>query len=140
MKFLYLATTTTTTTTVANLPAQCYSYSSISDATRLVTAAGGMGSDYGAFPGTYTSWYRIDGASGTQITTTIPNYSQCDALYPGWYASSMPAYGNTVIGTVCYVYTTICYYSNTILVTNCGAYYVYALTNTPTYYTRYCTD
>ncbi len=138
---LYLGTTTTTTTnitTVASLPPQCTYYSSINDPTRLATAAGGTASDLSLFSGTYV-WYRFYGAGGTQIITSAPNYNQCGTYYSGWYAGTMPTYGNTFNGTVCYVFTSICSYSNMILVTNCGSYYVYGLIDPPVSYARYCT-
>jgi hypothetical protein len=138
IRSLYLATTTTTTTTAANLPSQCSTYTPINDATRLATAAGGLGTDYYLFPVTY-SWYSFYGSGGTQIVTSAPNANQCGTEYSGWYTGAMPTYGNTVTGTVCYVYTTICSISNMILVTNCGSYYVYGLISVPTYYARYCT-
>jgi len=139
MTSLYLATTTTTITTAAILPTQCSLYTSINDATRLATAGGGSATDQSLFSSTYT-WYRFIGGSGTQIVTSAPNYNQCGTYYSGWYAGTMPTYGNTLSGTVCYVFTNICSYSNMILVTNCGSYYVYGLiyltTASPA---RYCT-
>jgi hypothetical protein len=91
------------------------------------------------FGGTYV-WYRFYGSGGTQIVTSAPAYNRCGGTYSGWFSSTMPTSGNTMIGTVCYVSgTNICVYQNTILVTNCGSYYVYGLINSPALYARYCT-
>jgi hypothetical protein len=134
--YFYLATTTTTTT--PSLPSQCSSYTPMTDASRLATASGGYASDLGVFSSTYV-WYRFYGAGGTEITTFPPNYFQCGGYFSGWYSGTMPTYGGNSTGTVCYVYTTVCYYSNTILVTNCGSFYIYGLVNPPVTYARYCT-
>ena len=138
IRFYCLVTTTTTTTAV--LPIQCSSYSFVNDPTRLATAAGGSASDISMFSSTYV-WYRFYGSGGTQIVTTTPAINRCGTVYPGWYASAMPNYGDTVIGTVCYAIssTSICRYSNLVLVTNCGSYYVYGLIDPPAVSTRYCT-
>lgn len=133
-----LATTTTTTTTTTNLPSQCLTYSPINDPTRLATATGNVFSDAAAFTAGYT-WHRFIGAGGDDIVTTAPPGYRCGGYYSGWFVGVPPTYGTTVSGTVCYSYSTVCQLSNTILMTNWGTYNVYALTNTPTTYARYCT-
>lgn len=135
---LYLATTTTTTTMIANL-SQCDIYLTIDDGTRLATAPGNTFNDVSSFSGVYT-WCRFNGASGTRIVTSPPASNRCGGSYSGWYAGNMPTYGHTVNGTVCYVSSNACNYINTILVTNCGPYYVYGLVDPPINYGRYCTE
>ncbi len=130
--------TTTTTTITVSLPQQCSYYTFINDPTRLATAPSGLGNDNTFFSGSYV-WYRFYGNGGSQIITSAPNVSRCGGSYSGWYAGSMPTYGNTLSGTVCYVNSNICSYSNMILVTNCNSYYVYGLISAPASYARYCT-
>jgi hypothetical protein len=121
------------------LPSQCSAYTPINDPTRLATAGYGNASDSSYFSPVFV-WYCFMGAGGTQIITSAPSVDQCGTNYTGWYASTMPTYGNTLIGTVCYVdITNICNWSNMILVTNCGSYYVYGLIAPPIAYARYCT-
>ena len=130
-------TTTTTTTTSITLPAQCFSYTTNSDPTRLATYTSGSQMDN--WLGTTTTWVRFTGLAGTEIVTWSPGGYNCDTIYTGWYVSTMPSLGSTVSGIVCYSYITgICPLFNTIYVTNCGSFYVYGLVNPPTV-ARYCT-
>ena len=140
IKSFCLATTTTTTTTSVVLPTQCIAYSFINDPTRLATAVGGSTSDSLIFTSTH-AWYRFYGSGGTEIVTTIPSFNRCGGLYTGWYTGTMPNYGATVSGLVCYVTssTNVCLYTSQILVTNCGGYYVYGLVDPPLSSARYCT-
>lgn len=133
-------TTTTTTTTSAVLPTQCSAYSFLNDPTRLATAGAGSVSDNAIFTGAYV-WYRFFGSGGTEIVTTIPSINRCTTVYTGWYAGTMPSSGTTITGSVCYVGSSSnpCLYTNQILVTNCGGYYVYGLIDPPVNSARYCT-
>ncbi|CAF3661372.1 unnamed protein product, partial [Adineta steineri] len=133
-----MTTTTTTTTTTTSTAAQCYSYTTMNDVTRLATAGSGYTSDYSLF--STGTWIRFSGAGGTQITTSSPGQYHCTAQYTGWYSGSLPSSGETVNGTVCYTYSaSSCYYANIISVTNCGSFYVYDLVNPSISYMRYCT-
>ncbi|CAF4081479.1 unnamed protein product [Adineta steineri] len=133
-----MTTTTTTTTTTTSTAAQCYSYTTMNDVTRLATAGSGSTTDYGLF--STGTWVRFSGAGGTQITTSSPGLYRCTTYYSGWYSGSLPSSGETVNGTVCYTYSSSsCYYANIISVTNCGSFYVYDLVNPPVSNSRYCT-
>lgn len=85
-------------------------------------------------------WVRFSGAGGTQLATSAPGSNQCGTQATGWYSSSLPTSGVTVNGTVCYQWSSnTCNWSNTILVTNCGAFYVFGLIMPPACNLRYCT-
>jgi hypothetical protein len=117
----------------------CYSYTIINDATRLVTAAGGSACDQSLFSSSITL-VRFTGAGGTKIVTTTPSIKQCGTQATGWYNGTMPAWGMTVNGTVCYSWSSnTCNWSNMITVTNCSSYYVYGLISPAHCTLRYCT-
>ncbi|CAF3969721.1 unnamed protein product, partial [Adineta steineri] len=133
-------TSITTTTTSVALPAQCFSYTSITDATRLATYAGsGSVCDQSTFS-TTPVWVRFSGAGGTMLVNYYPSIYRCHTDAPGWYTGSLPAVGSTVSGTVCYYWSGYtCNWSNSVSVTNCNGYYVYALIRPPVCNLRYCT-
>ena len=127
-----------TTTTTITLPAQCFSYTTNSDATRAVRYASGSQNDN--WMNTTTIWIRFTGAAGTEIVNWSPGGYNCDTTLTGWYVSPMPSYGSTIDGIVCYAHTsTICNTFNTIYVTNCGSFYVFGLVRPPSSSARYCT-
>ena len=139
------AVTTVTATTISvitarSLPSECYNYSSISDSTRLATATTGtIACDQIMFSSTIT-WWRFVGVGGTQIVSSAPSSYRCGTDASGWYTGPMPASATTVNGTVCYVWlSSNCHWSNTILITNCGSFYVYGLVDPPNCNLRYCT-
>lgn len=115
---------------------------SINDGSRLVSQGSGTLSDTAWLTST-TKWVRFIGASGTELATYTYGVNTCGTTYTGYYTSSLPSPSETVAGTVCfYVSATYpCYYlyAVTILVTNCGSYYVYGLTSPPLSSARYCT-
>lgn len=132
--------TTTTTATMTSSTPQCSSYTIINDSTRLATAAGGTSCDSPLFNST-TTWIRFSGSGGTQLVTSAPSISACDAQAPGWYSGSLPISGNTVTGEACYAWSSNdCYWSNTIQVTDCGSFYVWGLVSPPECSLRYCTE
>ncbi len=122
------------------MPHQCYSYITIDDASRLTSTGGGDASDTYVFTSS-TTWIRFNGAGGTQMATTSPGYGYCGTDYSLWYGGTMPTFGATVSGTVCYPYSiySSCYYACTISVTNCDSFYVYGLVAPSICYARYCT-
>lgn len=123
------------------LPSQCYTYSTINDPSRSVTADVGSNQCDASFTPDNT-WYRFVGNGGTQIPTTSTPPNQCGTQVTGWYAGSMPAISETVNnGQVCFAWNNNpCRWSNTIGVTNCGSFYVYRLTLPPVCAARYCTE
>ena len=86
-------------------------------------------------------WVRFSGAAGTMLATCPVHYTNCDTNSAGWYSGMFPSLaGDTTSGTVCYSWlTNTCLYNNTISVTNCNGYYVFALTSSPRCSLRYCT-
>jgi hypothetical protein len=86
------------------------------------------------------TWVRFSGAAGTQISTSVVAKSHCSTHATGYYTGVMPSVGVTITGTVCYNWEeNICNWNNSISVTNCNGYYVYALIAPPTCHLRYCT-
>ena len=135
--FLDSATTMITTTSV-NLPAECYTYTPTNDLTRLSTYTGGLGDDAVSFTIAGVE-YRFVGSSGTNLAQSATSLYGCGGYYTGWYSGTMPTYGNTVSGTVCFVMSSNCTYISMISLTNCGSYNVYDLAPAPITYGRYCT-
>ena len=106
--------------------------------TRLSTNTGGLGSDTASFT-VAGVWYRFVGSSGTDLAQSATSFYRCGGYYTGWYSGSMPTYGNTVSGAVCFVVSNTCTYISIISITNCGLYNVYDLAPSPITYGRYCT-
>ncbi len=86
-------------------------------------------------------WIRFSGAAGTLLANCPVVNSHCNTNSAGWYSGVYPSTaGDTTNGTVCYTwpgYT--CLYNNSISVTNCNGYYVFALASSPRCSLRYCT-
>ncbi|CAF3014499.1 unnamed protein product [Rotaria sp. Silwood2] len=59
----------------------------------------------------------------------------------GWYDGTMPSStGQVLNGTACFTwYTSICRFSSSISVANCGSFYIYYLPPPPACMMRYCT-
>lgn len=110
------------------------------DGTRNAAYGNNDTCDLTAFSST-PMWIRFSGAAGTLLANCPVNIYHCGARSTGWYTGIYPsAAGDTTNGTVCYNWPgNTCVYSNSISVTNCNGYYVYALINTPTCFLRYCT-
>ncbi|UJR34251.1 hypothetical protein I4U23_021655 [Adineta vaga] len=133
-------TSATSTTTSVALPAQCSSYTMITDATRLATGgAPTIICDNILFTATPV-WIRFSGSAGTMLVNYAPTTYRCNTHAPGWYTGSLPAVGSTVSGTVCYNWSgNTCNWSNSISVTNCNGFYLYRLIAPPVCSLRYCT-
>ncbi|CAF2336463.1 unnamed protein product [Rotaria sp. Silwood2] len=91
-----------------------------------------------------TDWYRFIAPAGTQLATTPVSTSYCGTNYGGWFNGSLPTtVGAVTSGTVCVNYGgNLCYstYSlSSILVTNCGDFYVFYLRAMTSCNFRYCT-
>lgn len=124
------------------LPAQCFSYTTNTDSTRLYTSSSywyGANNDNNLVAG----WYRFTGGGGTKLITNQPSTtSVCGASYPGWWNGTLPGkIGATNVGNACFFTGISCTSPiSPIMATNCGSYYVFYLMPTPccTSY-RYCT-
>lgn len=87
-------------------------------------------------------WYRFTGQAGVRMADAcVPKY-RCGTYVPGWLDGGHPTAGQgRVKRKVCFHGPSgCCQWSNDILVRNCGPYYVYYLTPTPTCNLRYCGD
>ncbi|CAF1543360.1 unnamed protein product [Didymodactylos carnosus] len=130
---------TTATTTTNNLPAQCSSYTTITDSTRNIAYSSSSTCDTSLFSSTPT-WVKFSGGAGSRIVTSASSVSVCGTDAPGWYNGAMPPVGVSNTGTVCYNWAgNNCNWSNNVQVTNCNGFYVYALIAPPTCNLRYCT-
>jgi len=126
--------------TVLTLPSQCSNYTTITDGTRNVAYPVGTGLCDTSFFTSTPQWVRFSGAAGTEIPTCVVPVNQCGTCATGYYTGVMPAVGVTETGTVCYNWSSnTCYLNNSISVTNCNGYYVYALIAPLHCYLRYCT-
>lgn len=133
-------TAITTTITTSPLPPQCFNYTLNTDATRNVAEPGNDTCDFTTFSVT-PMWVRFSGAAGTLIPSCPIPAHRCATRATGWYSGIYPSTaGDTTSGTVCYSWPGVpCIYNNSLSVTNCNGYYVYALTNVPRCDLRYCT-
>ena len=132
----------TTAITSTSLPVQCSSYMLITDGTRHASQTGLGACDQSLFSSIPT-WVRFDVAAGTMLATCQLDAGGCNANAPGWYSGIYPSQaGQTTNGTVCYTWylpTHPCFWSNSISITNCNGYYVFALVSPPACNLRYCT-
>jgi len=125
-------------------PSGCSAYTTLDDPTRNVYAAGyALGCDSTAPFTNRTNpvWIRFTGTGGTTLPLTTPGMNLCGSEGTGWYDGSMPSSSGTIVnGTVCFTwYTSVCQYSQSISVANCGSFYIYLLPPAPACMMRYCT-
>jgi len=87
-------------------------------------------------------WYRVQGRAGTKITETSPGEKHCGANSAGWLSGGHPSsVGSTVDRTVYYEWSgNAKEQTNTITITNCGAFFVYYLKEHWDCDNRYCTE
>ncbi len=130
-------------TDVATWTATCSSYTTLNDPTRSVFATGyALGCDNTApfINRTTPIWSRFIGTGGTQLPLTTPGLNICGSVGTGWYSGVMPSSGQIVNGTACFTWTySVCQYSQSISVANCGSFYIYLLPPAPACMMRYCT-
>ena len=121
----------------------CSSHTTLDDPTRNVYAVGyALGCDNTApfINRTTPVWIRFVGTGGTTLPLTTPGMNLCGSEGTGWYDGIMPSAGQIINGTACFTwYTTICRYSQSVRVANCGSFYVYLLPPAPACMMRYCT-
>ena len=89
------------------------------------------------------NWYKMMPPAGVIIPEVSLRYHQCGTKFPGWLNNAHPAEGGQQIeGEVCFSWDVDdgdnCHWSQNILVTNCGSYFVYFLPQTPACHLRYC--
>lgn len=84
-------------------------------------------------------WYRFAGPAGNMMPTTCVPVRHCGTHAPGWLSGSHPAvYEGTVRRDVCFHWKSCCSWRNSVLVRNCGPFYVYYLSPTLTCNLGYC--
>ena len=106
----------------------CYHYKNLSEASRKINYSTPLGSA-SCDKQLPFGWYRFVGAAGTKMSTTrVPAY-RCGTHWPGWLKGAHPTVEDgKVIRMVCFSdRSTGCRYTSTILVKNCGSYFIYNL-------------
>jgi len=64
----------------------------------------------------------------------------CGTEGTGYFVGTMPSDGELLNATACFTwYNSVCRFSVSISVANCGSYYVYYLPPAPACMMRYCT-
>jgi hypothetical protein len=126
------------------LPSACSAYTTLNDPTRSVNAPGyALGCDNTSpfINRTFPVWIRFIGTGGTTLPLTTPGLNICGSQGTGWYYGAMPtSTGAIVNGTACFTWTTsVCGFSASISVANCGSFYIYLLPPPPICMARYCT-
>ena len=116
---------------------ECQNYGSLNSGDRKVTyTTRGYNCDSGIGPG----WFRFEGSAGTRMPTSCPPMNRCNTHLPGWMNGGHPTVADGQVSRqVCFHWSgNCCIWSTNIKVRNCGSYYVYYLSGTPTCALRYC--
>ena len=89
---------------------------------------------------TKKAWYRFANESGNQMATTCVPMNKCYTHAPGWLNGSHPeGHEGIVTRRVCFHWSNkCCNWETNIRLRNCGPFYSYELTSTPTCQLRYC--
>ncbi|KAK2570348.1 Uromodulin [Acropora cervicornis] len=89
---------------------------------------------------TKKAWYRFANESGNQMATTCVPMNKCYTHAPGWLNGSHPeVHEGIVTRRVCFHWSNkCCNWETNIRLRNCGPFYSYELTSTPTCQLRYC--
>ncbi|KAK3703840.1 hypothetical protein QZH41_012446 [Actinostola sp. cb2023] len=85
-------------------------------------------------------WHRFVGAAGSRMADTcVPKY-RCDTNAPGWLSGGQPNVQDGMVSRkVCFNWSGNCCHSyKTIMVRNCGSFYVYKLITLLNTSIRYC--
>ena len=115
----------------------CFSYTTLDDPSRAVTnGAQGFRCDINL-----SGWFRFEGASGDRMLDFAPPSSDmCGTQAPGWLDGSHPVAAQGIVTRpVCYSWLgNTCNWTHDVEVLECGGYYVYELSGTPTCDLGYC--
>ena len=86
------------------------------------------------------AWYRFMGLAGDRMPETCVSSYHCGTHAPGWLRGVHPDTSEGVVSrTVCFTWRNkCCKWRSTILVRNCGNFYVYKLARAPKCKLRYC--
>jgi len=85
-------------------------------------------------------WYRFQGAAGTRMPTSCPPVDRSDTFATGWLNGGHPTVADgKITRQACFHWNSnCCTWSTNIEVRNCGSFYVYRFSGTPTCSLRYC--
>jgi hypothetical protein len=121
------------------LPRECYAHTVNTDTTRNVAYNSSTSMcDQAEF--SVSRWVRFSGSAGTRLSSTPYNAYRCGGYYTSYLNDSHPTgVGQSKSATVCYNYYGNCYWQSSIMITNCGEYFVYYLSAPPSCNMRYCT-
>ncbi|KAL9961353.1 hypothetical protein ACROYT_G030273 [Oculina patagonica] len=116
---------------------ECTSYSSLTNSDRKTTyvTKGSRLCDR-----SLNGWYRFQGTAGTRMPTSCTPITRCNTNAPGWLNGGHPTIADgKVTRQVCFHWSSgCCDYTTNIQVRNCGSFYVYYFSGTPTCPLRYC--
>ena len=117
---------------------ECETYTSLTNGNRKVTypRPSWAKCDKNLGPG----WFRFQGDAGTRMPTSCPPTDRCDTSMTGWLNGAHPTEADgKVTRKVCFhYYSNCCTRSTNIKVQNCGPFYIYRFSGTPTCNLRYC--
>lgn len=110
---------------ISDLPAQCFSYTSITGDDRHTGLTGGT---KGCDSGMTNSWVRFTGTYN-RLASSMPAINYCNTDAPGYLTTSHPATkGQQVAGTTCFNWSSnACNFTYPIQITNCDTFYIYQL-------------
>ncbi|RMX47718.1 hypothetical protein pdam_00012356 [Pocillopora damicornis] len=118
-------------------PAECTSYTTLSESSRYWINTGGSECDNHL---THT-WYRFSGAAGIMMATRCIPRNRCNSQMSGWISGSNPSVADgKVTRTACMHSSSGCctHYYSSVEIRNCSGFYVYNLPPTSTCNSRYC--
>ncbi|CAH3133122.1 unnamed protein product [Porites lobata] len=123
-----------------NIPSECQNYGILNSGSRRTSYRRYYYYNYYCDSSLGPGWFRFQGSAGTRMAASCTSYDSCGTYYTGWLSGGHPTVADgQVTRTVCFSSGyRCCYYSTSIKVRNCGSYYVYYLSGTPTCNLRYC--
>lgn len=115
---------------------ECQNYQSLSGRDRHVS----YGNTNTYCDSGLSGWFRFEGSAGSRMATSCQSKNRCNTHAPGYLTGGHPSVADgQVRRRVCFHWdNSCCNWSKSITVRNCGAYYVYYITGTPTCSLRYC--
>ncbi|KAL9987887.1 hypothetical protein ACROYT_G002265 [Oculina patagonica] len=118
---------------------ECSNYTVLSDFDRAKVYKGVVNKCDRSLP---KGWYRFMGYAGLEIPDACVAKQRCGTIAPGWLSGGHPTVAQGAVQRrVCFHWSSsCCYWSTSIRVRNCGAFYVYELPPTPYCNLRYCGD
>ena len=119
---------------------ECQNYKTLNSASRRTSYRSYYYSNYYCDSSLGPGWFRFQGSAGTRMAASCTSSDRCGTYFTGWLSGGHPTVADgQVTRTVCFSSGyRCCYYSTSIKVRNCGSYYVYYLSGTPTCNLRYC--